>query len=321
MSLIQRVPLALSALALSLAGLGNLLAPYSPAVRVGCGLLATGAVLLVFLRVVLDLEGARTELAAPAGLAVFPTLFMALMILATYLKPLAAGPAFALWAAALGMQLLVMGVFVARHVVSFKLVHVVPSWFVVFVGFVVATVTSPAFRMERIGQVLLVAGLVGYVGVLPVIVARMRRLGALPAPAAPTVAIFAAPPSLCLAGYLAVVEAKQPVVVYMLLAAAAVSLGYVLIQLPAIVRGAFFPSLASLTFPAVITATALKGSAAFLVAVGASFVVPKAVVATMDAAALLAVVYVLARYAVFVMRPADVPSAASAGAPAAVPAE
>ena len=41
--------------------------------------------------------------------------------------------------------------FVARFVASFKLAQVLPAWFLVFVGFVVASVTSPAFGMQPVG--------------------------------------------------------------------------------------------------------------------------------------------------------------------------
>ncbi len=303
MSFIRRIPIPMSALALGIACLGNLLLPYSPAVRATCGVLASAIVLLLVARVVLDFVGVRSELENPAVFAVVPTFFMALMLLATYLKPYAAAPAKGLWIAALALQLVVVALFAVRFIGTFKLAQVLPGWFLIFVGFVVASVTSPAFGAVPVGRILLYAGLLGYVGVLSAVVYRLIKIGALPAPALPTVAIFAAPPSLCLVGYLAVTQVKQAGVVYALLAVAAASVLYVLVSLPRILKTAFSPVYAALTFPFVITAIAFKQSSAFLATTETGSFVPKIVVTTMDAFAALIVAYVLVRYAVYLMSP------------------
>lgn len=304
MSFIRRIPIPMSALALGAAGLGNLLMPYSPVLRAVCGVVAVLVALLVLARIAFDFSGVREELRNPASAAVFPAFFMALMLLATYLKPFAAAPAMWLWIAAIMLQLMVVVLFVARFVAAFKLAQVLPSWFLVFVGFVVATVTSPAFGTQAFGRILLYAGIAGYVAMLPVVVVRLVKGVALPAPAQPTLAIIAAPPSLCLAGYLAVTEAKQAAVVYVLLAAATISLLFVLASLPKILTTAFAPSYAALTFPFVISAIALKQADVFLAASPARSFIPKAAVLGMDVLAALMVGYVLVRYVVFLASPA-----------------
>lgn len=303
MSFIRRIPVPLSALALAVATLGNLLAPYSPAVKAFCGGVAAVLVLLLVLRFALDSRSVRKELENPAQLAVLPAFFMALMVLATYLNPLAPTAAFALWVTALVLQIAVSLLFVKRFVLSFDLAKVLPSWFLVFVGYVAASVTSPAFGAQSIGRVLLYAGLVGYIAILSVAIYRMRKVGDLPEPALPTVAIFAAPPSLCLAGYLAVTEAKQVLIVYVLLALSAASIAYLIVKLPKIIALKFHPSLAALTFPVVISAVAMKQSSAFLEASAASVGVPQIAVLVMSAFAVGMVVYVLFRYIAFLLAP------------------
>jgi exfoliative toxin A/B len=303
MSLVRRVPVAMSALALGLAALGNLLLPYSQELRAVCGLMAAAIVLLLVARVALDISSVRTELRNPAALAVLPAFFMAVMVLATYGKPYAPGPARYVWLVALALQLLVVAVFVTRFVVPFDLAKIMPAWFLVFVGFVVASVTSPAFGMQAIGRPLLYLGMFGYAAVLPAVAYRAIKGPALPEPALPTVAIFAAPPSLLLVGYLAVADAKVAVVVYALLALAAVSLLYVLASLPKLLRLRFCPACAALTFPFVISAIALKQSAAFLSTTGSGSFIPGLAVTLMDVFAAAMVVYAMVRYAAFLMAP------------------
>jgi exfoliative toxin A/B len=316
MSFIRRIPIPMSALALGTAALGNLLLSYSPVIRAVCGVIATALVLLILARIAFDFAGVRKELENPAALAVFPAFFMALMLLATYLKPYAATPAKILWIAALALQLLVVALFVMRFVASFKLAQVLPGWFLVFVGFVVGSVTSPAFSAQPVGRVLLYAGLIGYVGVLVAVVYRMVTVGDLPEPALPTVAIIAAPPSLCLAGYLAVIPVKEPLVAYVLLAFAGASIVYVLTRLPRILKTRFYPSYAALTFPFVISAIALKQSSVFLAKTAAGSFIPKAAVMAMDGFATVMVLYVLVRYAMFLLAPAEETSPAAVTATA-----
>lgn len=302
MPFIRRIPVAMSALALGLAALGNLLAPYSPEVRLVCGAIAAICALLLLARLILDFAGVRAELKNPAALAVAPAFPMALMLLATYLKPYAGAAAFGLWAVALALQLAIVALFIARLVTVKSLAGCLPSWFLIFVGYVVGAVTSPAFEMQPLGRVLLYAGVAGYLVALPLIVLGLRRADALPAPALPTMAIFAAPSSLCLVGYLAVTDAKQAWIVYVLLAISAISLVYVFTHLPGILKLGFHPGFAALTFPFVITAIALKQSGAFLAKSGAALAIPSAAIMLMDAFAAVMVVYVLARYVMHLAR-------------------
>lgn len=304
MSFIRRIPIPMSALALGTAGLGNLLSSYSPAIRTVCTAVAALIALLVIARLVLDFRNAWAELKNPAILSVLPALFMALMLVAAYLRPITPAPALALWLGALTLQLLTVGLFIVRYVVSFDLAKVLPSWFLVFVGFVVGTVTSPAFGMVGVGRVLLYAGLAGLAVTFPVVVYRLAKGAPLPTPLAPTIAILAAPSSLCLAGYLTVATTKQVIVVQVLLALTTVTLLYVIANLPRIVRLGFLPSVGALTFPVVISAIAVKMSAAFLAASGSGITVPGIAVQAMGAFAAAMVLYALGHYVVFLAVPA-----------------
>lgn len=306
MSILKRIPVPVAAVALALATLGNLLATYSPALKTACGAISGLLVISLLARVALDMPGVKAELGNPAALAIAPALPMALMVLSTYLKPVIGQAAFALWAAALLIQAAIMVLFITRHVVRLVPATILPSWFIVLVGFVVAAVTSPAFALEPLGSVLVWIGLAGYAAGLGLLAYRFAKVGDLPAPAAPTVAILIAPPSLCLAAYLAVAPAKQPVVIYALLAAMAISLVYVLVKLPGILRAGFQPTWAALTFPFAITAVAFKLSAGFFAKTGTGTAIPPVAVQAFELLAVALVLLVLVRY---VMHVAKAPAA------------
>lgn len=306
MPIIRKIPIPAGALALGLASLGNLLGQFSPVARAVCGVLSAALVVALFARFAFDWPAVSAELRTPPALAVLPATLMALMQLATYLKPLAPGAATVIWSVAVIAQLLVSALFIWRFVFKFSLAQVLPSWFLIFVGFVVASVTSPAFGMVPAGRALLVAGSAGYAIALPLVAWRLVKLGDVPAPALGTLGIVAAPPSLLLVGYLAVVEAKQPVVVYALLALAAASLLFVSWRLPAILRAGFSPALSGLTFPLVISAIAFKQSGAFLAKTGTPVPALGAIAPALAAIATLAVAYVFVRYVLFLASPAPV---------------
>lgn len=311
MGLLRRVPVAVGSLALGLAGVGNLIASRSAGARVACGLLAAAALALLAAAAVADWRRVRADLSTSAALSVLPASFMAVMILATYVAPAAPAAAKALWVLALAAQLAVSVVFLSRHFVRLSVAEVLPSWFLVFVGYVVAALTSPAFSMQTLGRGLVVVGAAGYLVSLALVAYRLRRLGLPPEPARPTIAIFAAPPSLLLAGYLAAFPAKQPAVAWALMAVSALSVTAVLAYLPRVVGRRFYPAYAALTFPFVITAVAFKQAGAFVATASGPLPVLAGATTALEVIAVFMVAFVTARYVAFLATPARAPQAAA----------
>jgi exfoliative toxin A/B len=301
---IKKVPTPVTGVALSLAALGNLLAPYGNSIRLICGVLSA-AILCVFLaRLIFDFERVKQDLKNPVALSVLPTATMTLMLLCVYIKPYA-GFVNYVWYLAIIAHVMIMLLFVRRFIIGLKIETVFPSWFVAYVGIAAASVTSPAMDARPVGQALFYVGLILYFFALPVVVYKMIKSGPLPEPARPTIAIFTAPVSLCAAGYLSAFEQPSALLVYILLAISVISYLYVLVNMPFLLRLKFYPSCAAFTFPFVISAAAFKAINVFLTANGRYFFsfAPKAA----EWLAVIAVVYVLVRYIMFIT--ADKPAA------------
>jgi exfoliative toxin A/B len=82
---------------------------------------------------------------------------------------------------------------------------------------------------------------------------------------------------------------------------------FVLVSLPKILKTPFTLAYSALTFPFVITAIALKQSAAFLAAAPVGSFISQAATAAMDMFAVAIVAYVMVRYGMFLlMAPASV---------------
>ena len=297
MKFIKSVPMALCGLSLALAALGNLLLPFGANIRYLCGILS-GIILTIFvLKVFLDFPLANEELKTPIPLSVLPTATMALMLLSAYLKPFIGNVAVWLWYAAIAVHVFIMLLFFKRFVLSFKIGTVFPSWFILFVGIVAASVTAPAMNARPFGQAIFYVGFTLYFVALILVISRLIKAKGLPEPARPTIAIFTAPMSLCIVGYFSSFEQKSAPLVYTMLAIAVISYIYVTVTMFSLLRIKFYPTYAAFTFPYVISALAFRLGNGFLVERGLTFFGPVAQISLWLAVAI--VLYVLVRYMMY----------------------
>lgn len=258
------------------------------------GILSAAILCLFILKLIFDAGTVKEELKNPIAFSILPTATMSLMLLCAYVKPFWGVAAVCLWYAALVIHVLIMVLFCVRFVRGFKLSTVFPSWFVTGVGIVTASVTSPAMEARPLGQILFYVGLAMYLVLLPLIIYRMVKVKPMPEPARPTIAIFTAPVSLCLVGYLSAFETPNTALVYGLLAAAVISYVCVTVCMVSLLRLKFYPTYAAFTFPYVISAIAFKSANALLVNNGYGFF--SFIPAVTEWVAVAVVVYVLFRY-------------------------
>jgi exfoliative toxin A/B len=138
-----------------------------------------------------------------------------------------------------------------------------------------------------------------YLVLLPPLLYRVVRVGGIPDPIFPTVAIFAAPASLCLVGYLKVYTEPEQWLVGVLLAMSLVSYAAVLLLLPRIFRKGFYPSFSALTFPLVISAIACNACYLYLSRFYANVQALQYLAYLEIVLALVIIAYVLVRYIMY----------------------
>ncbi|MEG2850335.1 MAG: TDT family transporter, partial [Raoultibacter sp.] len=266
-AIIKKVPIPTAGVALGLAALGNLLRPYTEALHLVCGVLSLLLVMLVFAKVFAHPALIREDFKDSILASVSATLFMTLMQLAVYVAPLFYGFGFIVWACAVVAHLALIVWFTVVFIGHFKLHQVFPTYFIAYVGIIVASLTSPTFGMQPLGQALFWFGFACYALLLVVVTYRHLK-HPIPEAARPLFCIYAAPMSLSLAGYLAVMGQPNVMFVIVLAVLAQVLFAIVLFRLPHFLRLHFYPSYAAMTFPFVITATALGSALSFIGGVG-----------------------------------------------------
>ena len=301
MKFIKSIPMATCGLSLALAALGNLLLPlpHGQTIRYICGLLSFAVLAIFLLKVIFDYPHAKEELKTPVPLSVLPTATMAIMLLCTYIRPYAGGIAVGIWYGAIIAQICIMLLFIKIFVLDFKLASVFPSWFIVGVGIVAASITAPTMGAVALGQIAFYVGFALYFVMLPLVVLRMNKVRVFPEPARKTVAIFTAPMSLLVVGYYFSSFVSQGQVnlllVYFMLAIAAISYIYVSFMMFSLLKIKFYPTYSGFTFPYVISATAFRLGANFLASRhGFYFLIPIANLAIWIAIAV--VVFVVVHY-------------------------
>lgn len=299
--MLKKFPVAVCGLALGLASLGNLLPAFWPPLRYVCGGVSFLILLAFTIRALTDFGSIRKELENPVAFSVLPTYTMAVMLLSGYAKPFAGDAAVAVWFAALALQFVIMAAFVRTFVVKFNIENVFPSWFVMFVGIVVASVTSPVMEQKEVGRLVFFAGFTLYMALLPVVLYRVLKIGGIPQPARPTAAIFTAPANLCFVGYMSAFDEKSVALAVFMIMISLIFWLAVVFSLPKLLRLPFFPSYSAFTFPFVISATAYKAGSAFFTGALAGALGALSLFALIIAVA--AVLYVLLRYCMFWFAP------------------
>lgn len=259
---IKRVPIPIGALALGLVALGGLLRSYWESAAWIFGVIAAVLLLMLVTKAVFFPSMVKHDLGNSIFASVAVGAFMATMQIAALFEPLAPRVMFVLWAAAVAAHALWIIWFTWTFIRKFDLSQVFPTYFVCYVGIIVASITSPTFGMEALGHGIWWFGFIAYLVLLVVVTLRYAQHEA-PQPAKPLLCIYTAPMSLSLAGYFAVFEPNVHVVVIMEVLAQAF-LVFVLVKLPPMLKLPFYPSYAAFTFPFVITASALSKTTALL---------------------------------------------------------
>jgi len=269
MNFLKRVPLPLSGVALGFAALGNLLSAYNMSFKVICGVLAFIGLILITGKYLSDIEAFTTDMKNPVIASVSGAYTMALMLLAVYVKPVVPTFAIALWYIAVVLHFILMIYFTLNIVLKIKIpdemMKIAASFFIVYVGIAVASVTAPAFKNIALGQICFWIGFILYIPFFIYVSYRYIKLGNKKIEAKALACIYAAPASLCVAGYIGSFEQKNilflgglyifSLLMYFVGTAVAIDLFVSFVKNNDF---KFYPSFAGLTFPFVISAIATK---------------------------------------------------------------
>jgi exfoliative toxin A/B len=299
-NLIKKIPLPMSGLMLALAATGNLLSPYGAVYRYAFGIMAAILLVLLAAKAALDPASLIEGFNNPVVASIMPTFSMGMMLLSAYVSGFLPGAALGIWMAGLLLHMILIVLFTKKYIFSFNIKKVFPSYFIVYVGIVCGSITAPAFGLAVVGRYIFWFGLASYLLLLPVVLYRVIKVKEIPEPALPLNVILTAPSSLCLAGYLNSFPDKSMVAVALLCFLSLFMLIFVISWMPKLLKLKFYPSYSAFTFPLVITAIAMKGANGHLVRGGFETGHLAKLISVLEIGSIAMVVYVLARYILFI---------------------
>lgn len=296
--IIKKVPIPLCGVMLGLAALGNLLQSYGEGIRSVCGIVAAFLLILVLLKLIMFPQMIKEDMQNPIMASVSGTFPMALMLLSTYVKPFIGPAAMYIWYFAILLHIVLIVYFTVKFILKLQLPKVFASYYIVYVGIAVAAVTAPAYEKTGIGSIAFWFGFVTLILLLVTI--RYVKCPQVPEPAQPLICIYAAPTSLCIAGYVQSVMPKSRGFLLAMLAVATVLYIFSLVKAIGYLKLKFYPSYAAFTFPFVISAIATKQTMACLANMGTPMPVLQYVVLVETVIAVVFVVYTLIRFLGFI---------------------
>tara|TARA_R110001583_G_scaffold10698_9_gene49244 strand:+ start:36931 stop:37887 length:957 start_codon:yes stop_codon:yes gene_type:complete len=267
------VPTALAGLALGIASLGwswESGSDFQGQAQMSGALVATILLLALLLKFVFNPALLKKDLAHHMSGSVVPTFAMATMVIANNINHFNHQLALNLWLTAILLHVSFLVIFIYYRVKDFKFEHVLPSWFIPPVGIVVGAVSFPGGELIHIANVLVLFGLTAYSILLPTMLYRYFLYHQIVENERPTIAVFAAPASLSLAGYLTVTEhPSYQVVVGLAIIAISMTL-FIYYSFNKLLRLPFSPAYSAFTFPLVIGATAMFKTSQYLSVNGGS---------------------------------------------------
>ncbi len=305
--MIKKIPLPIAGLILAIATMGNMFSYFGSGLRYTLGIVAGILYILLICKIVTNFNLVKEDLNNPVILTVIGTFDMALMVFATYLASSIMPIAKILWIIGIILHIILMISVAVKYILNFDIKKMFASFFVAFVGIVVASVTAPVFKYGQIGQVIFYVGFVLYIVLIPIIFYKVFKIKNIPEALLPTNIIIAAPASLCLAGYVnSFGEKANPyfILIFGIFAVLMTIIG--LLFVPKVLFNKFFPSFSSLTFPFVISALAMRLSSLFLLK-NESFKIAGTLfgyVYNIEAVlAVIFVAFVLVKYLMFIFQP------------------
>jgi len=296
---IKKVPIPLCGVMLGMAALGNLLQSYSEGICYVCGIVAAFLLILMLLKIIMFFPAVKEDMKNPIMASVAGTFSMALMLLSTYVKPFIGPAAYYIWLFAIALHVVLIIYFTIQFIFKLQMPKVFASYYIVYVGIAVASITAPAYEKLGIGTAAFWFGFVSLIILLVLVTVRYVKYQDIPNPAKPLICIYAAPTSLCIAGYVQSVTPKSYGMLMGMFVVATILYVFALVKAIGYLKLPFFPSYASFTFPFVISAIASKQTMACLANMGRPIPVLQYVVLIETVIAVVFVVYTLIRFLQF----------------------
>ena len=204
-NLTSRLPLPVTVLALGWVVLGNLLKDIIPLLSDICMIVSMMLLIMTVCKIILSPKGFYKNIKSPAGLSMFSSFSMSLMLISVWMKGFLGKANIYIWIIGVILHTIILVVFTIKYVLNFKLKYVFSSWFLVYSGIGIAAITCNDFGMIVFGRSVLKFTVFVSVVILPLVLARQKIKGSTQA-AKPIFSLIAMPLSIIVASMVSINE-------------------------------------------------------------------------------------------------------------------
>ncbi|MBQ1781937.1 MAG: TDT family transporter [Methanobrevibacter sp.] len=295
MNLIKQLPIPISGLILALVSTGILLQDINPYLKYIFGTIGVILIISLMLKVILYPGEVKNDLKNPIILSSSGTFSMSLMLLSTYFTGFSSSFAFAMWIIGVALHILLMIYFTYRFIIrEFNISTVYPTWWIVYVGITMGSITAHFFGLSKIDHIFFAIGFISMIWTTPLVVYRYIKYSNIPDMNKPLVCIFTALYSILIVGYANSAELISNEFIFGLYALSCLFYIFAIYKFISYNKLDFYPSFSAFTFPFVISASATKE----IVKISSNLMINN-LLTIETAIATLLVVYVLIRYIKF----------------------
>ncbi|CEN31068.1 C4-dicarboxylate transporter/malic acid transport protein [[Clostridium] sordellii] len=265
----QNIPIAIAGISLGFMSISTALVEFNIFwVRHLAVIFSSISILILLMKTFLHPKQVWKELKNPLAGSIYPTISMTIMLIAVYIVKLNLQFAKVLWIGATILHLVIFIMFTVHMLRNFKITNMLPSWFISTVGIGLAAVTSKPMEMTYLSRAIFYYSLILFIVLGIIMTYRLIFMEKLEGNKKFTLMIMTAPANICLAGYLAVYEKPNIVLLQILALLGYASIIYSFILLPRLINTKFTLALAPLTFPLGIGVTAAQRYIKYLNSIG-----------------------------------------------------
>lgn len=258
-----KIPAPLVGLGLGLACLGTVILNFNVLFSNILGGLAALVLGIYLLKILVNVPAFRNDLKHPLFSSILPTFSMGLMTISTYLGRIIYEAGRIVWIVAVIIHGLLLINFLRNILKEFDFQNILPSYFIPPVGIVVACMSGGMFNFPLLCEIFFYFGFISFFITLALVIIRLP-MGNISSPKKPTLAILAAPASLCLAGYLSLSTIPNPVLLFILVPLSIVMTISVYVLFFKLLRIPFNLGYSCYTFPMTISAVAMLKFTSYL---------------------------------------------------------
>lgn len=255
----ENIPIAIAGISLGFMSISTALVEFNVLwVRHLAVIFSTISILMLITKAILHPKKVWSELKNPLAGSIYPTISMTMMLIAVYIVQFNLQLAKILWISAIILHFIIFIIFTINMLKDFRITNMLPSWFISTVGIGLAAVTSKPMEMPYLSKVIFYYSLILFIVLGVIITYRVLFMDKLEGNKKFTLMIMTAPANICLAGYLAVYEEPNVMLLKLLAFLGYLSIICSFILLPKLIKTPFTLSLAPLTFPLGIGVTAAQ---------------------------------------------------------------